>query len=46
MPTGIFYAIGVKANVLFFDNRTASEEPWTKDVWHYDYRTNIHHSLK
>lgn len=46
LPTGIFYANGVKANVLFFDNRVASKEPWTKEVWYYDYRTNIHHTLK
>lgn len=46
LPTGIFYANGVKANVLFFDNHTASKEPWTKEVWLYDYRTNIHHTLK
>jgi type I restriction enzyme M protein len=46
LPTGIFYANGVKANVLFFDNREASPEPWTKEVWYYDYRTNIHHTLK
>jgi type I restriction enzyme M protein len=46
LPTGIFYANGVKANVLFFDNREASKEPWTKQVWYYDYRTNIHHTLK
>jgi type I restriction enzyme M protein len=46
LPTGIFYANGVKANVLFFDNREASKTPWTKAVWYYDYRTNIHHTLK
>ena len=46
LPTGIFYANGVKANVLFFDNRPAHKEPWTKEVWIYDYRTNIHHTLK
>ncbi len=46
LPTGIFYANGVKANVLFFDNRPASPNPWTKEVWYYDYRTNIHHTLK
>lgn len=46
LPTGIFYAHGVKANVIFFDNRAASKEPWTKEVWIYDYRTNIHHTLK
>ncbi|WP_328515328.1 HsdM family class I SAM-dependent methyltransferase [Marinobacterium marinum] len=46
LPTGIFYAQGVKANVLFFDNKPASPEPWTQSVWFYDYRTNIHHTLK
>jgi type I restriction enzyme M protein len=46
LPTGIFYAQGVKANVLFFDGKPAAKEPWTKDVWVYDYRTNIHHTLK
>ncbi len=46
LPTGIFYAQGVKANVLFFDNKPASKEAWTKDVWFYDYRTNVHHTLK
>ncbi|ADJ28674.1 type I restriction-modification system subunit M [Nitrosococcus watsonii] len=46
LPTGIFYAKGVKANVLFFDNREASPRPWTKEVWYYDYRTNVHHTLK
>jgi type I restriction enzyme M protein len=46
LPTGIFYAQGVKANVLFFDNRPASKETATKEVWYYDYRTNIHHTLK
>mgnify|MGYP003393854652 FL=1 len=46
LPTGIFYANGVKANVLFFDNHAASKEPWTKEMWFYDYRTNIHHTLK
>jgi len=46
LPTGIFYANGVKANVLFFDNHEASKDTWTKEVWYYDYRTNIHHTLK
>jgi type I restriction enzyme M protein len=46
LPTGIFYAQGVKANVLFFDNKPASKDPWTKEVWIYDYRTNISHTLK
>ena len=44
--TGIFYAPGVKANVLFFSNKPASKEAWTKDIWFYDYRTNIHHTPK
>ncbi|MBL7939855.1 MAG: SAM-dependent DNA methyltransferase, partial [Flavobacteriales bacterium] len=46
LPTGIFYAQGVKANVLFFENKPASKTPWTKEVWIYDYRTNIKHTLK
>ena len=46
LPTGIFYAQGVRANVLFFDARPASKTVQTKDVWVYDYRTNIHHTLK
>lgn len=46
LPTGIFYAQGVKANVLFFDNKPASKDPWTKDVWIYDMRTNNHFTLK
>ena len=46
LPTGIFYAQGVKANVIFFDNRPASPDPQTSTVWYYDYRTNVHHTLK
>jgi len=46
LPTGIFYAQGVKANVLFFDRKEASEEPWTKELWIYDLRTNQHFTLK
>lgn len=46
LPTGIFYANGVKANVLFFDGKPASKNAWTLEVWVYDYRTNIHHTLK
>ena len=46
LPTGIFYAPGVKANVLFFDRKPASEKPWTKEVWFYDLRTNMHFTLK
>jgi type I restriction enzyme M protein len=40
LPTGIFYAQGVKANVLFF----SKDEP-TKEIWFYDYRTDVKHTL-
>jgi type I restriction enzyme M protein len=46
LPTGIFYAQGVKANVLFFDAKPAQEAPWTKKLWVYDLRTNMHFTLK
>ena len=46
LPTGIFYAQGVKANVVFFDRKPGSKTAWTKKVWVYDLRTNIHHTLK
>ena len=46
LPTGIFYAQGVKANVLFFDRKPASETPWTRELWIYDLRTNQHFTLK
>jgi type I restriction enzyme M protein len=46
LPTGLFYAQGVKANVLFFDKKQASETPWTKQLWIYDLRTNKHFTLK
>ena len=46
LPTGLFYAQGVKANVLFFDRKPASETPWTKKLWIYDLRTNTHFTLK
>ncbi|HET6432555.1 class I SAM-dependent DNA methyltransferase [Dyella sp.] len=46
LPTGIFYAQGVKANVLFFDKRPASPKAHTKGVWIYDLRTNKHFTLK
>ncbi|QQS36934.1 MAG: SAM-dependent DNA methyltransferase [Ignavibacteriales bacterium] len=46
LPTGIFYAQGVKANVIFFDNKPAAKTAWTKEVWIYDFRTNIHFTLK
>ncbi len=46
LPTGIFYAQGVKANVLFFDKKPAREEPWTQKLWIYDLRTNKNFTLK
>ena len=36
----------MKANVLFFERKEASEKPWTKDLWIYDLRTNQHFTLK
>lgn len=36
----------MKANVPFFDKKPASETPWTKKVWIYDLRTNLHFTLK
>ncbi|HZG42217.1 MAG TPA: class I SAM-dependent DNA methyltransferase [Longimicrobium sp.] len=46
LPTGIFYAQGVKANVLFFERKPASANPWTRTLWIYDLRTNQHFTLK
>ena len=46
LPTGVFYAQGVKANVLFFDRKPARGTPWTKELWIYDLRTNQHFTLK
>ena len=46
LPTGLFYAGGVKANVLFFDGKPAQEKPWTKKLWVYDLRTNMHFTQK
>ena len=46
LPTGIFYAQGVKANVLFFDRKPGARAPWTKAVWVYDLRTNKRFTLK
>jgi type I restriction-modification system DNA methylase subunit len=46
LPTGIFYAGGVKANVLFFDRKPPSERPWTQRLWVYDFRTNQSFTLK
>jgi len=46
LPTGLFYAQGVKANVLFFDKKEASKDAQTKKIWIYDLRTNKHFTLK
>jgi type I restriction enzyme M protein len=46
LPTGIFYAQGVQANVLFFTKKPGSEKPWTKRLWVYDLRTNKEFTLK
>ncbi|MXZ30978.1 MAG: SAM-dependent DNA methyltransferase [Acidimicrobiia bacterium] len=46
LPTGIFYAQGVKANVLFFRRRPGAEHPWTRELWVYDLRTNKHFTRK
>jgi type I restriction enzyme M protein len=46
LPTGIFYAQGVKANVLFFERKGASSGAATRDMSVYDFRTNQHFTLK
>ncbi len=46
LPTGIFYAHGVKANVVFFDNAPRDGKVHTKGIWFYDLRTNKHFTLK
>lgn len=47
LPTGIFYAAGVKANVLFFDKKPARPgAPWTGALWVYDFRTGQRFTLK
>jgi len=40
LPTGIFYANGVKTNVLFFEKGSPTE-----DIWVYDYRTGVKHTM-
>lgn len=42
LPTGIFYANGVKCNVLFLEKKKSKN----RAIWFYDYRTNVHHTLK
>ena len=46
LPTGVFYAQGVKANVIFFDKKPGSEKAWTRKLWVYDLRTNKDYTLK
>ena len=46
LPTGIFYAQGVKANVVFLERKPAAADPWTRATWVYDLRTNMHFTLK
>jgi len=46
LPTGIFYAQGVKANVVFFDARPKDGNVHTRGIWFYDLRTNKHFTLK
>ncbi|MEQ8142683.1 class I SAM-dependent DNA methyltransferase [Streptomyces sp. OP7] len=48
LPTGIFYANGIKANVLFFDKRKPKPDasPATTTLWVYDFRTNQHFTKK
>ena len=46
LPTGIFYAQGVKANVLFFDKKPGSPVAQTHTLWVYDLRTNQNFTLK
>jgi type I restriction enzyme M protein len=46
LPTGVFYAQGVKANVLFFDRKPGRDAAWTEKLWIYDLRTNMHFTLK
>ncbi len=46
LPTGIFYAQGVKANVLFFDRKPANPHHWTERLWVYDLRTNQNFTLR
>ncbi len=46
LPTGLFYAQGVKANVVFFDAKPKDGKVHTKGIWFYDLRTNKHFTLK
>jgi type I restriction enzyme M protein len=46
LPTGIWYATGVKANVLFFDKKASSKIAATKELWVYDLRSERNFSLR
>lgn len=46
LPAGIFYAPGVKTNVLFFDNVGRTNKPATENLWIYDLRSNQHFTLR
>jgi len=48
LPAGLFYANGVKANVLFFEKKPARSDgkAWTERLWVYDFRTNMHFTLR
>jgi len=46
LPPGIFYAHGIKTNVLFFDRKPLDDKPATKKLWIYDLRTNMHFTLR
>lgn len=46
LPPGIFYAQGIKTNVLFFERRRISAKPSTEKLWVYDLRTNMHFTLR
>ena len=46
LPAGIFYAQGVKANVLFFDRMPGKKLPKTKQLWIYDWRTDVRYTFK
>ena len=44
--TGVFYAKGSRPTRSSSTTAEPTRTPWSKQVWHYDYRTNIHHTLK
>jgi type I restriction enzyme M protein len=46
LPTGIFYAQGVKANVVFFDAKPKARKDHSDGIWYYDLRTSKHFTLK